>query len=415
MKHILSLILTVAVLVALGSVYASAEPLPDWINPKLCDDAVYMIGSEEEFDMLGDVEIEWDPDAAEKLDLSDSDMQDWVDAGYETTRIDATNMLAWIGDETTYDKDWSMSIYFVSDGEWLYVGFSATDSTFVYGEPNTYNGDAFEMCIDFGGKLGEMLEKNPRRLTNPKNVFYCFSCAEDGAPLTILRQESKNNRHLTEAAGDGIRGTAYVTDTGWNAEFALSLEMLYKDYCQKASVNYPPIYVGGQEELPLTIRCSLYYMDRYYNEEEGRIRSRWVAGASSGRVTGDDGMPIMTYTALDNGVNLILPYREDLHFACEKLVVVHPDEGADGGDQTATVEPATTTVEPATTTAEPATTTTEPVDDAVTTVTESADGGTTTVASTDGGGREGCGSVIGVSAVATLLVAIAAFAIKKKD
>ncbi len=412
MKKTLVLILTLTLLLALGSVYASAEPLPEWIDPKLVDDALYMIGSEDDFKALGDIEIQWDPDAADKLDLADMSMQDWIDAEYEMTIIDASSMITWHGDASTYDEDWSIATYFVSDGEWLYIGFYVKDSSFTYGEADKgYNGDAFQICIDFGGKLGAVLDEDPYLLTNPKNIFYSFSCKEDGAPLDIVRQESEDNRHLTEANGDGVQGTAYATTAGWNAEFALSLEMLYDDYVFKAYENDPTIYVGGEDELPLTIGCCLYYMDRYYNEAEGEIKSHWIGGTSSGRVTDEEGNPLMTYTAYDNGINLYLPYQEGLNFACENLVVVDPEEGIPDGGYITTTEPVTTTAEP-----EDDTTTTEPVDDGTTTA--PADNATTTApADVDVNVNVGgCGSVIGVSAAAIVLVAAAAaFVCKKKD
>ena len=392
MKKIFAIVITFAMLLSLAAVVASAEvPNVPWTP------GAYNVDPSD-FSPVGEVKITWDPDASKKLDLSDGDMADWAAAGYDMITIDASNMVNW-GGLTAMPEGWNISTYFVADADWFYIGFFVTDPNFAYGTGGAYNGDAFQVCIDFGGKLGKVVETDPDLLTNPKNMFYSFSCAEEGAPLEIMRQESDQDGWLSEANGDGVKGAAKKTETGWSAEFALSWQQMYDDYVWKAWEDDPKIYVGSDEVLPLNMGCALYYLDR--SETNGSIN--WAAGTTNGIIL-DDGNPGVSWTCYDNGVQAKLEYVEGMEFNCTGLVVL-PTSETTPEETTAAEEEEETTEAPEETTEAPVEETTEaPAADTTAADTTAAD--TTTA-------DKGCGSVIGFSAIAVLAAAAAAVALKK--
>ena len=85
MKKILAIALSVVMLLSLSVVFASAAP------------GYYCGGSEDDFAPVGDIQIEWDTEAASKIDVTDGDMSDWVAAGYSLTSIGPNNMISWVG------------------------------------------------------------------------------------------------------------------------------------------------------------------------------------------------------------------------------------------------------------------------------------------------------------------------------
>ncbi len=405
MKKIFAIVITLAMLLSLGAVLASADApvLPDSYNGATAA-GNYSAADSSEFSPVGTVKIQWDKDAATKLDLSDGDMADWADAGYESITIDASNMVSWVGGSADaidpgMPENWNISTYFVADSEWLYIGFYVTDPAFAYGaDPATYNGDAFQICIDFGGKLGQVAMEDPDSLTNPKNIFYSFSCISDGAPIQIMRQESDQDGLISEENGDGVKGAAKKTDAGWSAEFALSFKQMFDDFEWKIWEEDKKLYVGGENNDPLKIGCCLYYLDR--SETAGGIN--WAAGTSNG-VVDSNGAPIVTWSAYDNGINLELDITEDVTFAYdEKIIILPSGETAppeeDKDEETDPVEDEETDAPTA-----------APTDEATDAPTE---------APTQGGddaADEGCASIVGFGAAAVLAAAAAAFVLKKKD
>ena len=227
-------------------------------------------------------------------------------------------MVSWVGDHTTAPAGWNINTYFVIDPDYLYIGFYVTDPAFAYATAaQGYNGDAFQVCIDFGGKMGDQIKEDPTVMTNNKNVFYSFSCVTDGAPLEIQLQESDQDAMLSEANGDGVKGSASKTDTGWCAEFALSLDMMFEHYKWKAWDEDAKIYIGSDLKLPFKIGCCLYYLDR--SESGGSVN--WAAGTTNG-IVNDQGVPQVSWTAYDNGINLELDYVKGMEFSSPNIVVI---------------------------------------------------------------------------------------------
>ena len=393
MKKIFAILMTAALLLSMGTVLASAElPADVSFTPGgYSADAA-------DFTPAGDFAITWDPEASSKLDLTDGDMADWAAAGYNMVTIDASNMIYWVKDDVGVPEGWQISTYFVADSEWFYIGFFVTDPAFTYGATGNYqHGDAFQVCIDFGGRLGDMLKTDPDNLGNKKNIFYSFGCIADGAPIEIMRQESDNDAWITEANGDGVKGAARATESGWSAEFALSWQQLYDDYSWK-SWEDPNIYIGGDQKLPLKIGCCLYYLDR--SEANGALH--WAAGSTNG-IVDDEGVPQVSWTAYDNGLNLALEYVEGMTFACDKIIALPITE---------TIPPETTAEETTEAPTEPATKAPEtqaPTTDAPATTTAAGTTATTEPA------KGGCGAVVGFGVVAVLTAAAAVVALKKKD
>ena len=102
MKKIFAILITLTMLLSLGTVFASAEELPDvlWTSGN------YAVADPADFSTVGTVKIQWDKDAATKLDLTDGFMADWTAAGYQSVTIDASNMVSWVGGaaDATADK-----------------------------------------------------------------------------------------------------------------------------------------------------------------------------------------------------------------------------------------------------------------------------------------------------------------------
>lgn len=405
MKKIFAIVITLAMLLSLGAVLASADApvLPDsYTGDKAAGN--YSAADPSEFSPVGTVKIQWDKDAATKLDLSDGDMADWAAAGYESITIDASNMVSWVGGaadaiDPGMPENWNISTYFVADSEWLYIGFYVTDPVFAYGSGNGYDGDAFQICIDFGGKLGQVAMEDPDSLTNPKNIFYSFSCAADGAPIQIMRQESDQDGWISEENGDGVKGAAKKTDAGWSAEFALSFKQMFDDFEWKIWEEDKKIYVGGENNDPLKIGCCLYYLDR---SETASPTINWAAGTSNG-VVDSTGAPIVTWSAYDNGINLELDITEDVTFDYDEKIVILPsgETAPPEEDKDEETDPVVDDETDAPTAA--------PTDEATNAPTE---------APTQGGDDatdEGCASIVGFGAAAVLAAAAAAFVLKKKD
>ena len=396
MKKIIAVLMTLAMVLSLGAVVASALTT-DEIDGVGFTPGGYSVDNAADFSSLGTVKITWDPDASQKLNVTDGDMSDWAAAGYNMVTVDASNMVYWVKDETGVPAGWQIQTYFVADKDNLYIGFYVTDPAFAYGNTGAhYDGDAFQVCIDFGGLMGKTLQEDPDVLSNPKNIFYSFSCTGDGQPLEIWREEADNNGII--AAEEGIKGAAAATETGWAAEFALPFQMLYDDYEWKAWATDPKIYVGSNEQLPLNIGCCLYYLDR--SATAGTIN--WAAGSTNG-IADDAGVPQVSWTAYDNGINLELDYVDGIEFTCPGIVVVSPEE--------TTPEETEAPTEPETDAPETEAPTAAPETQAPETDAPATDAPATEAPTTEAEG--GCGSVIGFSVIAVLAAAAAAVALKK--
>lgn len=396
MKKLFAMLLTVAMLLTLGTVLVSADELPSGKEGLNWFAGGY---SADDFQPVGDIAITWDPDAATKLDVTDGDMADWADADYNMITIDPYNMIWWAGLDNV-PEGWSISSFFVADSEWLYVGLYVTDPAFAYGMSGAkYDGDAFQIGMDLNNWLGDILVNRPDVIKDPKNMFYSFSCTGDGAPIEIWREDFEVENGILDHDTDGVKGSSMKTATGWSAEFALSWQQLYSDFETK-TFESPTIYVGGDDDLPLTIGCSIYYLDRVADGAE----ITWAAGTTNG-IADNNGVPHVSWTAYENGINLYLPYEEGMTFACESIVVLNSEETA-AAETVAETEVVTLPETLAETEAETQAATAAPETEAAT--------GASTDAATEPV-ESGCGSAVAFGAAAILVALAAAVVLKKKD
>ena len=311
MKKLTVWILLCALLLSMGAVAAAAEELPNvsWTPGTYAG---------ESFTPLGNMPIEWAPDFAERMDINDGDLGDWYGGGFARTIVSPENMISWVAEKNGIPEDWGMSVFCAADPTYLYMAFDVTDNSFTYGtDAATYNGDAIQLGIDFGGLLRRKIEKDPDDLINHHYIYYSFACMEDGAPLVISRQDSDQDGCLSEANGDPVKGAARKTEKGWSVELALSLELLFDDYRWKAWDDGTRIYLGTDEHLGLEIGLTMSYLNR--ETPGGNIL--WAAAATNG-TTDSAGIPQISWTPYDNGSTLILEYQEGMHFDCGDIVIV---------------------------------------------------------------------------------------------
>ena len=284
----------------------------------------YLGGDAEAFAPVGDVTIAWRPDISGTVNLTDGDLADWYATDLKRTNITPHNMVSWVQNETV--TDFKITSFAAADSDYLYLAFDIVDEDFTYGtQGGIYNGDAIQLCLDFGNMLGDMLEYDPDFMCSLRGTFYSFSCEGDGAPIRIMRQESDADRYLTEEGGDGVKGAARKTELGWSVEIALSWQQLYDDYVWKAWAEDPQVYLTNSSSFPISnslrLGACLYYIDRA--ETAGEVL--WAAGTTKGLHDGN-GTPAVTWMPYDQGIMWKLPYQPDMSFNCTGIVVVPPIE-----------------------------------------------------------------------------------------
>jgi hypothetical protein len=304
---------------SMSPVLASAEVAE--LPPVAWAPGCYAGADGESFAPVGETVIDWYPYIGEKLKLTDGDLTDWQEHGITPHVITPDNMISWVGGENGVPdpgmpEGWQITAYYAADSFGLYMAFDVVDPDHIYCQSTTiYDGDAIQLGVDFGGKLGEVLQKDPDRMASLKNIFYSFSCQSDGAPLEIMRQESDQDTLLTEANGDGIKGAACRTPNGWSAELAFSWQLLYDDYAWKAWESDSKIYVGSSENIPLKLGFCLTYINR---SSDGIT---WAACTAQGYEV-EENIPGVSWTPYDNGISLYLPCEPGMVLDCGGIIVM---------------------------------------------------------------------------------------------
>lgn len=420
MKKILAIVLSVAMILSLSVVIASAAP------------GKFQAG-EENFTPVGDMKVAWDAEASEKIDVTDGDMQDWVDAGYTLYTISPENMVSWVDVNNAADPattsmpdGWNLTAYFVADSDYLYIGFYIKDDDVILSDDNSYNGDSFQLSIDFDNILGQSIEADPDSfdVTTMQCVFYSFGLqSTEKSPICITVQNTDGDRNGVFHSGDDtgvivddetvydevadILGSTNTTETGWCAEFAISWNQFYTDLTYKTYSEESKFYVGEGDNLDLS--CGLYYLnyDTVTNDDgsTGKSGVTWAAGTLKGQEPGTT--PEVTWSPADNGMMMYLEWFQGMEINCDGVIVLAEGE---------TIPPVVEETEAEETEA-PATneTVADATDDTAAEEGTAAGGETSADAATEATKAEGgCASVIGAAAVLFAAMA-AAVVLKKKD
>lgn len=309
MKKLIVFAVLSALLLSLGGFSAAAE-LPEGVG---FTPGKYAGGDPEQYSTLGDIDVDWIPALDGAIDVTDGDLADWYASGAKGSVVTLNNMVSWVGEPA----DWKMTAFYAADSEYLYFAFDVIDPDFTYGTTvSSYNGDAIQLCLDFGYKIGEIAEKDSHLISSLKNTFYSFTCIEDGAPLGIMRQESHMDGILYQSKGDAVMGAARKTPDGWSVELALGWDLLYEDYIWKAWQEDPRVFVGASQQIPLSMGMCIYYINRTDTET-----ITWAAGTVKGW-TDDAGNPCVSWSALDNGAKLNLAADYAMEVNCKGVVGV---------------------------------------------------------------------------------------------
>lgn len=309
MKKLIVFAVLSALLLSLGGFSAAAE-LPEGVG---FTPGQYAGGDPEQYSTLGDIDVDWIPALDGAIDVTDGDLADWYASGAKGSVVTLNNMVSWVGEPA----DWKMTAFYAADSEYLYFAFDVIDPDFTYGTTvSSYNGDAIQLSLDFGYKIGEIAEEDPHMISSLKNIFYSFTCIEDGAPLGIMRQESHMDGILYQSKGDAVMGAARKTPDGWSVELALGWDLLYDDYVWKAWQEDPRVFVGASQQIPLSMGMCIYYINRTDTETV-----TWAAGTVKDW-TDDAGNPCVSWSALDNGAKLNLAADYAMEVNCKGVVGV---------------------------------------------------------------------------------------------
>ena len=307
MKKLLACLTLCALLLSLGTFFASADDLPKGIP---FTPGRYLDGNADRFAPVGEVTVTWNPALTEQINPTDGYVEAWDSRGFTRYTIAPNNLIAWAGD--TLDTHFCMDLYAAADADYLYLAFRIEDPKFAYaGDPTIYDGDTIQLGIDFGGLLKKNIERTPDVMSNNQSIIYSVACLEDDRPIRVMRQNSDQDTLLSEEGGNGVKGAARKTDYGWSMEIALSWQMLYDDFCWKAWSEGEMVWMGSEQHLPLTIDLFVCYLNR--DETGGDIT--WAAITTKG-LTNDEGAPCVSWSPYDSGIQLVLPWEEGLQINC---------------------------------------------------------------------------------------------------
>ena len=421
MKKILAMVMSVAMILSLFTVVAAAGTPGKFQT------------SEDTFTPVGDMKITWDTKVSDKIKVTDGDMQDWADAGYTMYNITPENMVSWVDEANKVDptttsmpENWQLQAYFVADPDYLYIGFYVKDDDVVLAQTgDNRDGDGFQLSIDFDNILGQSIEADPEDFNEEsmKCVFYSFSPqSADPNPIRVQIQQTDGDRDGWVGSGDDtgiptsdqetiyddkadILGATSLTETGWQAEFAISWNQFYADLTYKTYSEEAEFYVGEENHLDLS--CALYYLNYDHLEDGSNSGVTWAAGTLKGQEA--DVQPEVTWSPADNGMTMYLEWFQGLEINCDGVTVL-----AEGETIPPVVEEteAEETEAPADTAA--GTTAEEGTAAEGTEAGTSAEAGTT--ADTTATDEGGCASVVGFGAATVLMAAAAAAVVlKKKD
>ncbi len=322
---------------------AKPDALPDDRNGVV---GAFVVGDREDFTPVGDVKMDWVPDADKQITF-DGNVSDW--SSFSTSEIRPDNMVSWVGNEKIDNGNGSyvdagmpegfkIKTSYLADSKYLYIALQVTDPDVVLVDPinpeSYFGGDAIQMQIDIGGKFGDTLRGgagllSPWAYGGYSSAFYSFGYAGDGAPLTIVRQNTFSRDMTLTVENSGVEGYSGKTIDGWCAELRIPWEELWLDYQDKALLyvdEFEKIYVGGDKKLPLTVDMAMDYLNTDGHTGAGIT---WAAIAHNGTTDPHityTGEPVVGWDIYDIGMTLYLTPEEGMTFDTDYIIAdIKPD------------------------------------------------------------------------------------------
>ena len=247
---------------------------------------------ESEWNAFGEVTAKYDADLSNKITL-DGDVSDWQNGGFTRYDIDQYNLDPWMGE---VDENWSINLWFSADAQYLYIAFKINDKTVLPSDDGLYNGDAFQIQLDFNGWAAET--ENFERA-----VFYSFGLQEDNTvDMTVqcIYTDGASQIDYTMASDDDpewregeVKGATKAAEdgSGWYAEFAISWQTLYNDISNKLLNDEKPVpeWTGGEDKVSLNML--ICYLDHNVTEDgsDAGIVGAWGTSHALGSLGGGDG------------------------------------------------------------------------------------------------------------------------------
>ena len=247
---------------------------------------------ESEWNAFGEVTAQYDADLSNKITL-DGDVSDWQNGGFTRYDIDQYNLDPWVGE---VDENWSINLWFSADAQYLYIAFKINDKTVLPSDDGLYNGDAFQIQLDFNGWAAET--ENFERA-----VFYSFGLQEDNTvDMTVqcIYTDAASQIDYTMASDDDpewregeVKGATKAAEdgSGWYAEFAISWQTLYNDISNKLINDELPVpeWTGGEDSVSLNML--ICYLDHNVTEDgsDAGIVGAWGTSHALGSLGGGDG------------------------------------------------------------------------------------------------------------------------------
>ena len=273
MKKLFAMLVVAAMLASLCALTASAVDESEW-------------------NAFGEVTAEYKEDLSSVITL-DGDVSDWQSNNFQRYDIDQYNLDPWVGE---VNEDWSINLWFSADAEFLYIAFKINDKTVLPSDDGAYNGDAFQIQLDFNG-WAAATESFDRA------VFYSFGLQEDGTvDMTVqcIYTDGASAVDYYMASDDAeedreghVKGATKKAEdgSGWYAEFAISWQTLYNDISNKLLNDEleVPAWTGGSDKVSLNML--ICYLDHNVNEDgsDAGIVGAWGTSHALGSLGGGDG------------------------------------------------------------------------------------------------------------------------------
>lgn len=222
----------------------------------------------------------------------DGELSDWNLGVGASVLFDHDNLDAWVGE--VGDKGFTM--YTATDSEYVYFAFDVTDDAVFASDDSRYNGDAFQIMVDFNGwsAASAMFERG---------IFYSFGLQEDGTvdvTVQCIAGDAASTIDYVMASDDDpewregeIKGmTKRKQDgSGWIAEMAISWDTLYRDISQKLADTGLEIPEVNPAYDQIILNMLICYLDHDVDDQgnDAGIMGAWGTSKKRGDLSSGEG------------------------------------------------------------------------------------------------------------------------------